>query len=153
MVSLGHNELMVLYEGDLLADFHYKQRVVMFWCFLWSYIYNIYQHHFLRCSFAHCHEIIISPTTNFIDSYSLQIHVYITVKDQSHGSIGRTVGPSSPGQARVPLMIFQSNSKFDQNLQRSGLKSSLLITTKFCTNQNSITYCRNKCKFLLWLVE
>ena len=35
-------------------------------------------------------------------------------------------------QAPVPLTIFRSNSKFDQNLQ-----CSLPITTKFCTSHDS----------------
>ena len=42
-------------------------------------------------------------------------------------------------QAPVPLRIFRSNSKFDQNLQWSGLKSNVLITTKSCTRDDSNT--------------
>ena len=41
--------------------------------------------------------------------------------------------------APVPLTIFRSNSKFDQNLQHSGIKCPLPITTKFCTYHDSIT--------------
>ena len=43
--------------------------------------------------------------------------------------------------APVPLTIFRSNSKFDQNLQCSGLKCTLLITIimKFCTRHDSVT--------------
>ena len=39
----------------------------------------------------------------------------------------------------VPLMVFQSNSKCDQNLLCSSLKCALLITTKFCTRHDSYT--------------
>ena len=39
-------------------------------------------------------------------------------------------------QAPIPLAIFRSNSKMDQNLQCSGLKCTLLITTKFCTRHD-----------------
>ena len=39
----------------------------------------------------------------------------------------------------VPLTILRLNSKFDQILQCSGLKCTLLITTKFCTCQDSVT--------------
>ena len=41
--------------------------------------------------------------------------------------------------APVPLTIFRSNSKFDQNLQWSGLKCNLPITTKLCTRDDSYT--------------
>ena len=39
----------------------------------------------------------------------------------------------------VPLTIFRSNLKFDQTLQCSGFKCTLLITTKFCTRHDSVT--------------
>ena len=42
-------------------------------------------------------------------------------------------------QAPVPLTIFRSNSKFDQNLQYSSLKCTLPTTTKFCTRHDSVT--------------
>ena len=42
----------------------------------------------------------------------------------------------SPGTCPT---IFWSNSKFDQNLQCSGLKCYLLIITKFCTCHDSYT--------------
>ena len=41
--------------------------------------------------------------------------------------------------APVPLTVFRSNSKFDQNLQCSDLKYTLPITTKFCTRHDSYT--------------
>ena len=42
-------------------------------------------------------------------------------------------------QAPVPLTIFRSNWKFDQNLQCSGLKRTWSIRTKFCTRHGSVT--------------
>ena len=39
----------------------------------------------------------------------------------------------------VPLTIFLLNSKFDQNLQCSGLKYTPPIIIKFCTHHGSIT--------------
>ena len=39
----------------------------------------------------------------------------------------------------VPLTIFRSNSKFDQNLQCSCLTRTQLITTIFCTRHDSYT--------------
>ena len=41
--------------------------------------------------------------------------------------------------AQIPLTIFWLNSKFDQIFQCSGLKCTLLITTKFCTCHDSVT--------------
>ena len=41
--------------------------------------------------------------------------------------------------APVPLTIFRSNSKFDQNLQCCSSKCHLPITTKFCTRHDSVT--------------
>ena len=41
--------------------------------------------------------------------------------------------------APVPLTVFRSNSKFDQNLECSSLKHIELITTKFCTRHDSYT--------------
>ena len=55
-------------------------------------------------------------------------------------------------QATVPLTIFRSKPKSDQNLQCSGLKCVQLITTKFCTCHDSVTPC-DMCKILLWSVK
>ena len=55
-------------------------------------------------------------------------------------------------QAPVPLTIFRSNSKLDQNLECSNLKSiypdhdEILPTSQQCN-------CRDVCKILLWLIE
>ena len=42
-------------------------------------------------------------------------------------------------QVPLPLTLFRSNSKFNQNLECSGLKCALPITTKFCTGHDSYT--------------
>ena len=42
-------------------------------------------------------------------------------------------------QAPVRLTIFRSNSKFDQNWERSSFKYTWPITTKFCTRHDSDT--------------
>ena len=41
--------------------------------------------------------------------------------------------------APVPLTILRSNSKFDQNWERSSLIYAKPITTKFCTRHDSYT--------------
>ena len=43
------------------------------------------------------------------------------------------------GLAPVPLNIFRSNSKFDENSERSSFKYTRPITTIFCTRHDSIT--------------
>ena len=40
---------------------------------------------------------------------------------------------------RRPLTVFRSNSKFEQNLQCSGLKYAQLLTAKFCARHNNVT--------------
>ena len=47
----------------------------------------------------------------------------------------------------LPLMTFQSNLKFEQNMECCSLKYTYPITTKF-SNKNC-----DMCKILLWLVE
>ena len=41
--------------------------------------------------------------------------------------------------APVPLSIFRSNSKFDENSNHSSVKYTLPITTIFCTRHDSVT--------------
>ena len=43
-------------------------------------------------------------------------------------------------QAPVPLTIFRSNLKFDQNLQCSAVKYTLPVTTQFCTCHDRVTF-------------
>ena len=43
------------------------------------------------------------------------------------------------GQAPVPLSIFRSNSKFDENSKHSSVKYTWPITTIFCTRHDSVT--------------
>ena len=42
-------------------------------------------------------------------------------------------------QAPVPLSIFRSNSKFDENSERSSSEYNQPITTIFCTRHDSVT--------------
>ena len=42
-------------------------------------------------------------------------------------------------QAPVPLSIFRSNSKFDENSKHSSVKYTRPITTIFCTRHDSVT--------------
>ena len=60
-------------------------------------------------------------------------HLYIeTATRQAYTTV-------SCDQAPVPLTIFRSNSKLDENLKCSSLKCTLLITTKVCTRHDSYT--------------
>ena len=52
------------------------------------------------------------------------------------------------GLVFVPLTVFRSNSKFDQNLKCSGLTCTTPITTKYCTCHYSVTVVTcAKCRF------
>ena len=46
---------------------------------------------------------------------------------------------ASPDQAPVPLSIFRSNSKFDENSECSSFEYTRPITTIFCTRHDSDT--------------
>ena len=51
-------------------------------------------------------------------------------------------------QAPVPLSIFRSNSKFDENSKHSSVKYTRPITTIFCTRHDSVTVvtcAKNRC--------
>ena len=51
-------------------------------------------------------------------------------------------------QAPVPLSIFRSNSKFDENSKRSSFKYIRPIPTIFCTRHDSdtvVTYAKYRC--------
>ena len=50
-----------------------------------------------------------------------------------------TVQPVLWDQAPVPLSIFRSNSKFDENSKHSSVKYTRSITTIFCTRHDSVT--------------
>ena len=58
------------------------------------------------------------------------------------------MGKIDQHQAPVPLSIFRSNSKFDENSKHSSVKYTRPITTIFCTR-----HCRDVCKISLWSVE
>ena len=45
----------------------------------------------------------------------------------------------TPTLAPVPLSIFRSNSKFDENSKHSSVKYTRPITTTFCTRHDSVT--------------
>ena len=88
--------------------------------------------------------------------WSLHQNLLITPADTCHllGSVCPYVvilwfvGQQSQGQAPVPLTIFRSNSKFDQNLQCSSLKCTHPTTTKICTRHDSVTVVTcAKCRF------
>ena len=47
--------------------------------------------------------------------------------------------PGTTVQAPVPLNIFRSNSKFEENSKHSSVKYTRPITTIFCTRHDSVT--------------
>ena len=68
-------------------------------------------------------------------SYSQRINIW-----KVHGLVHAVAWSNeSLDLAPVPLTIFQSNSKFNQNEESSSLKHAQPITTKFCTRHDSYT--------------
>ena len=81
-----------------------------------------------------------------IGIYIIYVHMYVTT------CIKRYLSPAfqylfslwglcmiSLHQAPVPLSIFRSNSKFDENSKHSSVKYTRSITTVFCTRHDSVT--------------
>ena len=82
------------------------------------------------------------PTSSLLNS--LEQH---SVKFESKQETCKLLSDQGP----VPQTIFQSNLKFDPNLECAGLKCPPPITAKFCTRQDSET--RDVCKVSLWSVK
>ena len=57
-----------------------------------------------------------------------------------------------PPLTPVPLTVFRSNSKLDQNFESSSLKYTQPITTKFLHTSWQL-HCRDLCKIPMWSVE
>ena len=74
----------------------------------------------------------------------VQAAAVVVVSTPSTGAVGCV--QSSKGQAPVPLTIFRSNSKLNQNLECSNFKYTSPITTKFCTHHDV-------CKMSSWSVK
>ena len=64
-----------------------------------------------------------------IGSYLMKYMMQNTARDVN---LGRQLAP-------VPLSIFRSNSKFDENSKHSSVKYTRSITTIFCTRHDSVT--------------
>ena len=70
----------------------------------------------------------------------LWLHTYSTLLALLCGvSSSYQCSPSPKDQAPVPLSIFRSNSKFDENSERSIFKYIRSITMIFCTRHDSDT--------------
>ena len=80
----------------------------------------------------HCTDVIMSAMASQITSVSIFCLKVCSGADQRKHQSSASLGP-------VPLTIFRSNSKFDQNLQCSSLKFILPSSTRFCTRHDSYT--------------
>ena len=81
------------------------------------------------------------------------IFFQIILHGQRHGLMGFPIGMAVKVRTRrmvyfqsfcsdlapVPLSIFRSNLKFDENSKHSSVKCTWPITTKFCTRHDSVT--------------
>ena len=92
--------------------------------------------HFLKMSF---HRDLLQNTC--IDEYDF-LSVRLTWPGLALMTTFKTADPKNPRKpspAPVPLSIFRSNSKFDENSERSSFEYTRLITTIFCTRHDSDT--------------
>ena len=69
---------------------------------------------------------------------NLPLVPHICVRDLGQHWFGKCLAPSHY-QALVPLTIFRSNSKLDQNLKCAASKCTLPIKWKFCIRHDSVT--------------
>ena len=63
----------------------------------------------------------------------------VTSQICTNGIACSSVNPSQPDLAPVPLSIFRSNSKFDENSELSNFECTRSTTTIFCTLHDSDT--------------
>ena len=70
---------------------------------------------------------------------SLFLRVQLTISHHWFRSWIGTKQGTSHYLAPVPLSIFRSNSKFDENSKHSSVKYTRPITTIFCTRHDSVT--------------
>ena len=90
--------------------------------------------HDLRFTARWCDQVDrVSPTSFRVMLY---VCMYLSLLDTSTGYSPQFYDAD---QVPVPLTMFRSNLKFDQNLQCSGLKHTPPITTKCCTRHDSVT--------------
>ena len=94
---------------------------------------------------------VFSLTPNvWLDIFRVQLTELCSVTSQicTNGVACSSVKPSQLDLAPVPLSIFRSNSKFDENSERSSFEYTRPITTIFCTRHDSdivVTCAKYRC--------
>ena len=94
----------------------------------------------------------LSTTVDFHPEWYTKLHLVVKFQWNSQGEVHlidfyRHFSRMS-FQAPVPLSIFRSNSKFDENSKHSSVKYTWPITTIFCTCHDSatvVTYAKYRC--------
>ena len=76
----------------------------------------------------------VSDTESVSISWHHRVGCTVHVHYRSYGVVAPQLY-----QAPVPLSIFRSNSKFDENSKHSSVKYTRPITTIFCTRHDSVT--------------
>ena len=105
-----------------------------------SFLWMKTKGHVARQWLSHVSETLSTARIN--DIWACPIFKWIVVtwlKDRALGLKSQQWLPGWYVLAPILLTTFRSNSKFDQNLQCSGLKYTLLITMKLSTHQDSYT--------------
>ena len=82
----------------------------------------------------------VDSRCNMLNSFGLQCWCWVSECKQPGSQLwALNISWSTHLQAPVPLSIFRSNSKFDENSERYSFKSIRPITTIFCTRHDSDT--------------
>ena len=102
----------------------------------------------LPCDVTYALRCLMSPITQNVSSELVQVNKQETIKIFITSQKASVMQKAFPCQAPVPLSIFRSNSKFDENSKHSSVKYMWPITTIFCTRHDSVTvvtYAKCRC--------
>ena len=126
-------------------------RWIVFFCLFFSYCFCIYCNKFLTITWYYILIYVLTkwPKTNITEVDILCLNKMPDILQWiSNAFIIRKSFVNTLKlywslflrlQAPVPLTIFRSNSKFDQNVNSCNSKYTKPITTTFCTRDNSVT--------------
>ena len=114
--------------------------VCYFYCPLWVPILFLKQTemHVRNCTIAFC-ELQTDKAIDYMNTKMKLAVTSWTLYCSLHCLYAASHQLNDTGQAPVPLSIFGSNSKFDENLERSSFKYIRPITPIFCTRHDSDT--------------
>ena len=117
---------------------------ILFWSDNWSTYVQPFCDHGDACAFTLPGLPSEQPTSSATYARLFWTHSRLYGDHGVHGGVWPYCVPfclpcATPDQAPVPLSIFRSNSKFDENSKHSSVKYTRPITTIFCTRHDNVT--------------